>query len=155
MKRYALSLVVLLLAAIAPAQDFSHFKKAYFVDTTGNLSLADDVREKLTKWDRWQLVSHPEDADVLIVLSETQQYAGTVAVANANAAAYGNRASASGFGVAAPLYDKRWFLILTEKPGDNPLLVVSSPPHLFRSAAGPLVEKMKGQLEKHEKRNSR
>ena len=112
----------------------------------------DAVREKLQQWGRWKLVPPPEDADILLVLSDQQIYAGTINTANASANTYGNHSTGSAVGISASLLSDMVFLTAIDRASSQQVAVVSSAcHHLVRPAASWLVARMKNQIEKHEK----
>jgi len=49
--------------------DISEAKTACMVNRGTDLKTMDDIREKLQQWGRWKIVSHPEDADLLLIIS--------------------------------------------------------------------------------------
>jgi hypothetical protein len=133
--------------------DISEAKTACLVNHGTELEIVDDVREKLQQWGRWKLVQRPEDADLLLILSDRQIAAGAIGTASGSATAYGSYATGNSVAIAAPLIIQKVFLAAVDRQSGNVFTVVSSERHhVVRKAPAWLVGRLKDQVEKHERR---
>jgi hypothetical protein len=166
MKRAALFVLLLLTTSFAclplaaeepkPITDISEAKSACLVNQGTDLGTVDDVREKLKEWGRWKLVSHPEEADLLVVVSEQQIVAGSISTANGYASGYGHYATGSSTAIGAPLIIPKVFLSVVDRQSGNIYTSVSATRrrHIGGSPAY-LVSKLRDQIEKHERRREK
>ncbi len=136
--------------------DISEAKTAYLVNQGTDLGTVDDVREKLQEWGRWKLVSHPEEADLLLILSEQEIAAGSVSTASGYATGSGHYATGSSTAIAAGIAIPKVFLSAVDRQSGNIFTFVSAVRrrHIGGSPAY-LVSQLKGQIEKHEHRIER
>ena len=136
--------------------DISEAKTAYLVNRGTDLSTMDDVRDKLRQWGRWKLVSHPEEADLLLVLSDQEIAAGSIGTASGFATGYGNYATGSSTSFGAPIVIPKVFLSAVDRQSGNVFTFVSAVRrrHIGGSPAY-LVSQLKGQIEKHERRQDK
>jgi hypothetical protein len=153
-----LGLVLLLLTAIyAFSQtDISAAKTACVINKGTDLGTIDDVREKLQQWGRWKLVARPEEADILLVVSDQEVAVGAISTANGYASGNGNYTTGSSTGISAPLVIPKVFLTAVDPKTGNIFTFVSAARrrHIGGSPAY-LVSKLREQIEKHEKRANR
>jgi len=161
MKRLlTVSVLLVALLAVANAQsltDISEAKTACLVNRGTDLKTMDDVREKLQQWGRWKLVAHPEDADLLLVLSNQEVVAGSVGTASGYATASGHYASGSSTGIAAPIVLAKIFLAAVDRQSGDIFTFVTATRrrHLIAGDTAYLVNSLKAQIEKHEHRAGR
>jgi hypothetical protein len=133
--------------------DISEAKTACLVNRGTDLGVVDEVRDRLKKWGRWKLVPRPEEADLLLVLSE-QQMSGSISTATGAASGYGHYAAGSSMGLAVPILMRKVFLTVVDRRADTPLTFVSSDrAHIFKQTSAWLVDKLKDQMDKHEHRD--
>ena len=96
---------------------------------------------------RWRVVERPEDADLLLIFSGSNQYVGSMSTANMNASA----TYASGSGMTIPIVSAQRFLIAVDRVSKRQLMAVDCERRMSASyTTGVLVNRMKKQLEKTE-----
>jgi hypothetical protein len=122
-------------------------KTVYLLDQSNDFKVFDNLRKKLNDWGRWKIVEREEEADLLLVLSATSAYAGSINTASVS----GNSAYASGIGTSIPIVIGRCFLIAVDRASQRQLMGFSSERHTISGqTAGVLVNQIKKQIEKSE-----
>jgi len=116
----------------------------------------DGVRDKLQQWGRWKLVQRAEDADLVIVLSSSEIAAGAISTAQGSATVVGNYASGNAVGLSAPFLIQKTFLTVVDSKSGNIYTAVDALARRhINGIPNYLVNRLKGQLEKHERRLSK
>lgn len=135
-----------------PLADISEAKTACLVNRGTDLKMMDDVREKLQQWGRWKLVSHPEEADILILLSNEEIASGVD-----GPVASGNYAAGSSNAIGLPLVIQKVFISIVDRESGDILTFASAirRRHLISGLPAYLVGSLKSQIEKHESRAAR
>lgn len=136
-----------------PLTDISEAKTACVVNRGTDLATVDGVRDKLQQWGRWKLVPRPEDADLLLIISDQEVTAGSVSTASGFASGSGHYASGSSTGFGVPLVIPKVFLSVVDRRSGDIFTFVSAVRrrHISGSPAY-LVTTLKGQIDKHEHR---
>ncbi len=140
--------------------DIREAKTVYLVNRSNDPKAFGQLSEELQRWGRWKIVQNPDSADLLLVLAQSETYAGTISTGSASVTAVGTAtrvggtttgtASAYGTGtvMSAPVYDQKLFLIAVDRASDRPLIAVSTERvHVFRKPASWLVSRMRKQVE--------
>ncbi|HET9742674.1 MAG TPA: hypothetical protein VFQ00_07995 [Terriglobales bacterium] len=131
--------------------DIRQAKTAYLVNQSTDLKLYNDLATKLEKWGQWKLVERPEDADIILVLAESNVALGSMSTASVSGT--GNYASGTGF--AVPLMSFKRFLIVLDRASHRQLLAVDHQRTMTATyTASALVNRMRKQVEKLDKRSS-
>ena len=73
-------------------------KTVFLLNQSTDAKVFDQLRGKLKEWGHWKIVDRQEDADLLLVLSLTNSYAGSISTASAS----GSATYASGFEYKCP-----------------------------------------------------
>jgi hypothetical protein len=130
--------------------DISDAKTACLVNRGTDLKMMDDVREKLQQWGRWKLISNPDEADILLLLSNEEIASGSVGTV-----ASGNYAAGNTNAVGLPLVIQKVFISVVDRQSGTILTFVSAirRRHLISGLPAYLVGSLKSQIEKHESRN--
>ena len=91
-------------------------KTIFIINESGVSKLGDEVYKELSKWNRWQVVTDKEKADLIFVINQQESVAAYVSSASVTATG----TTASGTGVSAPVKTQKWFLhVLDGKSGDK------------------------------------
>jgi hypothetical protein len=134
--------------------DISEAKTACLVNRGTDLGTVDGVRDKLQQWGRWKLVPRPEDADLLLIISDQEITAGSVSTASGFVTGSGRYASGSSMGFGIPLVFPKVFLsVVDRRSGDIFTFVSVVRRRHISGAPAYLVATLKGQLDKHEHRD--
>jgi hypothetical protein len=91
-------------------------KTVFIVNDSGAAKLGDELYRQLKTWNRWQVVTDKEKADLILVINQQESVAGYVSSASATATG----SSVSGTGVSVPVKSQKWFLhVVDGKTGDK------------------------------------
>jgi hypothetical protein len=119
-------------------------KTVFLVNQSTDAKVFDQLRGKLKEWGHWKIVDREEDADLLLVLSMTSSYVGSISTASAS----GSATYTSGFGTSIPLINGYFFLIAVDRVSQRQLKAASTIRHTISSgSASALVNGLKKQLE--------
>ena len=91
-------------------------KTVFIVNVSGTAKLGDELYRQLKTWNRWEVVTDKEKADLVLVLSQQESVEGYVSSASATASG----STATGTGVSVPVKSQKWFLhVIDAKSGDR------------------------------------
>jgi hypothetical protein len=146
-------ILALVLAATPPVNKASGLrnirdaKTVYLVNRTTDQKVFDQLQGKLNELGRWKIVENEDNADLLLVLSMTSAYVGSINTASAS----GTATHASGFGTSIPLINGYFYLIAVDRVSQRQLTAVSTIRHTISSqSATALMNQFKKQIEKPE-----
>jgi hypothetical protein len=122
-------------------------RTVYLVNQTTDVKVFDQLRGKLKEWGRWKIVDREDDADLLLVLSMTSAYAGSISTASAS----GTATYASGYGMSVPLMYGYFYLIAVDRVSQRQLTAASTIRHTISSqSVSALMNQINKQTEKPE-----
>ena len=104
-------------------------KTVYLMNQSTDVKVFDQLRAKLKEWGRWKILDHEDDADLLLVLSRTSTYVGSMNTASAS----GSSTYASGFGMSIPLMNEYFYLIAVDRVSQHQLTSASTIRHTISS----------------------
>jgi hypothetical protein len=81
-------------------------KTVFLVNDSGTAKLGDAFYQQIRAWNRWQVVTNREKADLVLVVSQQDTLAGVVSTASATTVGQ----TATGTGVAVPITTQKWYL---------------------------------------------
>jgi len=124
-----LAVLVILQAHAAVGQDkyaplpekVVNAKTVFYINDTTSSRFGDDLYQELRKWNRWQVVTDKNRADLILVLSQRDHIEGTIATATATTS--GNTAYATG--ASAPIKSSSWHIFLID-PTNGQTVWISS-----------------------------
>ena len=91
-------------------------KTVFLVNDSGTVKFGHALYRQLKDWNRWQIVTDREKADLVLVLTQQDTAAGSVLTASASSAGQ----SATATGVSVPITKQRWYLHLVDaKSGEK------------------------------------
>jgi len=109
-----------------------------------DVKVFDQLRAKLKEWGRWKILDHEDDADLLLVLSRTSTYVGSMNTASAS----GSSTYASGFGMSIPLMNEYFSLIAVDRVSQHQLTSASTIRHSISSqSVSALINQINKQIE--------
>jgi hypothetical protein len=119
-------------------------KTVFLVNQSTDVKVFDQLRGKLKEWGRWKVVDNQEDADLLLVLSVTSTYLGSISTASSS----GSATYASGFGASIPLSNGYFLLISVDRVSQHQLTASSTIRHTISSqSVNALMNQIKKQTE--------
>ena len=122
-------------------------KTVFLLNQSTDAKVFDQLRGKLKEWGHWKIVDRQEDADLLLVLSLTNSYAGSISTASAS----GSATYASGFGTSIPLNFGYFYLMAVDRVSQHQLTSASTIRHTISSqSVSALMNQLKKQIEKPE-----
>jgi len=150
-------LLAMVQSALPPGQkqvgvsDILQAKTVYLLNRATDFKVFDRLPEKLQKWGRWTIVQRPDDADLVLVFSVSQTYAGTINTGSVSATG----TYASGVGTSIPVMSDQRFLIAVDRVSERQLKAVSCERRVGAGyTAGVLVNRMRKEIEKLDKQSS-
>lgn len=124
--------------------DIRDARTVYLVNRSNDLRVFNELPKKLAEWGRWKLVDRPEDADIVLVLAESNVSLGMMSSASVNS--YGG--NSSGTGMTIPLMSFDRFLIAFDRATRRQLIAVDHQRTMAASyTAGALVKRMRKEIE--------
>ncbi len=122
-------------------------KTIYLVNQSTDVKVFDQLREKLKEWGRWKIVDREDDADLLLVLSLSSAYVGSVSTGTAS----GTATYSSGIGTSVALINGYFYLIAVDRVSHRQLTAASTIRHTISSqSVSGLMNQIKKQTEKPE-----
>jgi len=122
-------------------------KTVFLLNQSTDAKVFEQFRGKLKEWGHWKIVDRQEDADLLLVLSLTNSYVGSISTASAS----GSATYASGFGTTIPLNYGYFHLIAVDRVSQHQLTSASTIRHTISSqSVSALMNQIKKQIEKPE-----
>jgi hypothetical protein len=115
-------------------------KRVYLQNAGGDMGVFDHLYEKVKHWGRWQVVANREDADLILLTTDTNQVVG--AIASASGGPYSATAT------AVPIMSMPRFLIVVDAHTNEELLRVSCERRLSAGyTANVLVNRVRKRIE--------
>lgn len=112
-------IVMVLFASVAVASDdkyaplperIMNAKTVFIRNETGIPRFGDGLYQELRKWNRWEVVGDQDKAELMLVLSQSDTFVGTISTANVTATSQ----SASGTAISAPVKSSAWYLHIVD-----------------------------------------
>ena len=93
-------------------------KTALLVNQSGTARFGDDLYQQIVAWNRWQVVTDSDKADLVLVLSPSDTV--PVVVSSASATASGQTVYATGVTAGGNMETQQWHLyVMDAKTGEN------------------------------------
>ena len=120
-------------------------KTVFIVNDSGTAKFGDELYRQIKNWNRWQVVTDKEKADLILVLSQQESVAGYVSSASATVAG----PTVSGTGVAVPVKTQRWFLhVINASSGEKLWTVDASMGGKLWRSWGSIAKSLVGDIQK-------
>ncbi|MFP5234559.1 MAG: hypothetical protein ACLGSD_01545 [Acidobacteriota bacterium] len=123
-------------------------KTAYLVNRSNDLRVFNELPKKLAEWGRWKLVDRPEEADIVLVLADSNIPLGVMSTASVNS--YGGHSSGTGMTIPLMSFDR--YLIAFDRATHRQLAAIDHQRTMTASfTAGALVKRMRKEVESQSK----
>lgn len=124
--------------------DIRDAKTAYLVNRSNDLRVFNELPQKLAEWGRWKLVDRPEQADIVLVLADSNIPLGVMSTASVNS--YGGHSSGTGMTIPLMSFDR--YLIAFDRATHRQLAAIDHQRTMTASfTAGALVKRMRKDVE--------
>jgi len=118
-------------------------KTVFLENRTGDQKLADKFYEEVSGWERWTFATDRSKADILLILSNEETFAGVMTTGSATAIGH----SAYGVGVGVPISQQYVYLHIADRETGDALWTAKSRVKIGAGrTAGGLVSDLKKRL---------
>ena len=131
---------------------FSQAKTIAIVNDAGESSFADRAYDELQKWGRYKIISDPNQADLVLVISSREDYVGSVGNSTSETTAqvygsYGRATTTSTQSSSAVIRGKTYIMFFDGKRQDRRFGQTEGSGGFFKSATRGIIKELKKRVE--------